>query len=205
MKIYVDLDGVLVFLDAGIAECLGMTMDEMYSKWTKGIYSVSAGLNIPSIDIWKAAGKRSEDKNFWAELPEYPWAKELWEKCNDLADTAILTAPIWSCPELVPACLSGKGMWMQKFTGNPKFDKYHITQAKQDCARWDRILIDDREENIAKFTEAGGKGILFPYHGNRLHHLKDNPLPVVFEELDRMINEIKSFEAAAAKHTAWGE
>ncbi len=193
MKIYVDMDDVVVHLNVKIAEALGMTVDEMYAKWKPRCYTASEAFGVTSADIWKIAFK---EKDFWGDLPEYPWAKLLWQTCNELAPTAFLSAPIYSVPELVPVCVSGKTRWMQRFTGNPKFEAYHLTRFKSDCARWDRILIDDREMNIKEFEAEGGVGILFPAIGNHLHAHREDPFNYILAELHEKVNKIKGHTAS---------
>ena len=193
MYLYIDMDDVLVHLNVKIAESLGMSTDEMYSKWKRGAYDASAAFGVSSEEIWSIAFR---EKDFWGDLPAYSWAKDLWNTCNNLGPSYILTAPIYSVPELVPICLSGKIKWLHRFTDNPKFENYVITRHKSHCAKWNHILIDDREKNINEFEAAGGVGVLFPAIGNKLHEHRKEAYSYILPELHEKVDKIKKQEAA---------
>ena len=65
-----------------------------------------------------------------------------------------------------------------------------ITQApKHLLARPDTLLIDDKDENVDGFREAGGKALLIPRPWNRAHLQADRTVEVVKEFLERITHE----------------
>jgi len=181
MRILVDLDGVLVNTNISTAAALGMTLDEYLEKWPKGSWCVSEAFGQLAYDKWHEAASTSEE--FWSEMPEYSWARRLWDACEKIAPTYIL-----SC------CVSGKMKWIYRFTGDPKFNRAILTKTKETCARWNHVLIDDKEGNIDKFIEEGGEGVLFPSNGNRLHRHSKDPCAHVLPELESIVKRIKRKE-----------
>lgn len=183
MRIFLDLDGVIVDYVPSMALFFGVPVDELYKRWTPGVYEICHALGKDK-NIWSEVWDAPE--TIWSEMPEFPWARELFNKCNETAETFILTSPINS-----GTCVSGKVKWIHTFAGR-EYRNYILTHFKFNCARWDHILIDDREDNINFWEAEGGKGILFPNHGNRLHPAKTDPMSYFIPELSRIVDQIKS-------------
>lgn len=186
MKIYLDMDDVIVNYAYNVATHFGITMDELYQRWPVGVYQIYHAIGKPDEDVWNTI--RRQPPEFWGTMPEFPWSRELFDLSNSLAETWILTSPINSW-----TCAGGKVQWLHKFAGED-FYQYIIGKPKWDCARWDKILVDDKEDNINKFAAAGGIGILFPAHGNRLHEHKNDPMSVVAPLLKEHVARIKARE-----------
>jgi len=186
MKVYLDMDDVLVNYAHNVAKHYNLTMDELYANWTPGVYQIYHALKQPDPEVWREI--RSQPPEFWASMPQFAWSRELFDLCNSLGETWILTSPInaWSCA-------AGKVQWLHEFAGDD-FYQYHIGKAKWDLARWDKILIDDKEDNINQFRREGGIGILFPAHGNELHKHKNDPMSVVVPQLKENVERIKAKE-----------
>lgn len=190
MRLFIDLDSVVVDFVHNIAQHFKIPKDEFYRRWPVGVYDVYHAVGITNDELW--AAMHQLDDSFWESMPEFSWSKELWEKCNTYGETHFLTAPVSN-----PACLAGKYKWMQNFTNDKEFNRYFIGKAKWCCARWNHILIDDKESNVSSFQREGGEAILFPAHGNKLHSLSQNPMPYFHEELDRIVHSIWEKEAAS--------
>lgn len=201
MIIFLDMDDVLVHLNVKIAEALGLTEEQLYEKWPPGVYQANDAFGCKSEEIW---GRAKEDPEFWSHAPAYPWSHEIWKKCNSLAETFILTAPIHSAPELVPTCLSGKIKWIHQFTGSERFDHYVMTRRKDLCAKPNCLLIDDREVNCNAFVKAGGKALLFPAIGNRLHQHRKEAYAYILPQLEQIVAEMKMEEMSTVLEAeAW--
>jgi 5'(3')-deoxyribonucleotidase len=185
MRIFLDLDGVIVDYVPGIAAFFGMPVDELYGKWPPGVYEICHALGKGK-DVWAEVWDAPETT--WSEMPEFPWSRTLFEKCNETAETFILTSPINS-----GTCVSGKVKWIHSFAGRD-YRKYILTHFKYNCARWDHVLIDDREYNVGLWEKEGGEGILFPSHGNRLYQMKADPMSYLLPELDRVTSKIRRRE-----------
>ena len=145
--IYLDLDGPMVDWQGGVY------------KLFKEITPAGQGLahevlGVSKSEIWKRVYRAGSE--WWAELEPTPWAHELYDELCRAGEVVIL-----SSPSHIPAGASGKVKWMKKFF-NGNFRDYVLTSRKELLAKKGDILIDDMESNIAKFSQNGGDGILFP-------------------------------------------
>jgi len=173
-KIFLDLDGVLVWFVKGAAPLFGLTLEEMLSRCPAGTYDMDVGLGVSRTQFFATISKAGED--FWANLEPYPHALEFYEHCKSIAPTKILTSSTFD-----PHCAAGKMRWMYKWLGT-NFRDYHITPLKEDCASPGAVLIDDLESNVNNFRAAGGKAILWPTHFN-CRYAETNAVEVVKKEL----------------------
>ena len=152
-EIYCDMDGVLVDLYGGIKKHLRVT------KLNQGIMD----------DFFDSDAGRSSE--FWANCPWESGGKQLWKAIKDF-NTNILSA----CPSVCNEdrkVIKGKTQWCQK---NLKINsrKVYIVQRreKQNFAKDNKILIDDREKNIREWESSGGIGILHKNYNNTVKQLK---------------------------------
>ena len=153
VKIYCDMDGVLVDLLGSIKRHLGTT------KLNQGIlddfFNSEAGQGT---EFWADAGWESGGKQLWKYIKQY--------------DPHILSA----CPSVCnkdKKVIKGKTVWCQK---NLKIDtsKVHIVQRreKQNFASKDVILIDDHKKNIREWDAAGGTGVVHKNVNSTIKQLK---------------------------------
>lgn len=99
-------------------------------------------------------------KDFWSTIPPMDWCFELWNLCNSICDTYILTSP-----SNHGSSAHGKMEWIQKHL---KTNKFIITPAKYTLANPNSLLIDDSPKKIDKFINHGGKAFLFMEDGSNL-------------------------------------
>lgn len=125
------------------------------------------------------------DASFWAELPMLPHAMGLM----DLVTAATEDWFIVSTPSHQPCSCSGKLFWLQRFFDNRDFDRYVFTKHKELLAGPNVILIDDSDNNCARFQRAGGHAILFPAHHNA--HRRSHAEPVTYVR-DRLLGIFRS-------------
>lgn len=195
--IYLDMDGVLC--DWVGATCLLFDKDpaQVQAAWDhRG--DICPQLCISKTQLWEkvdAAGRE-----FWADLEPYPWMRQLWDACNEIAPVKVLTTPSKN-----PDSAAGKMEWLATHLGNGRaFDDYHLTRHKEDCSALGRVLIDDRAKVTNAFEAGGGHAILFPrvwnsnrqeagtplrYTLQRLQQLQEKTLPPSYTHLDRMWSE----------------
>ncbi|HID21142.1 MAG TPA: hypothetical protein EYP14_01900, partial [Planctomycetaceae bacterium] len=172
-RIFVDMDGVLSdFVSAALA--LHGRLDAL-PTWPPGVWDLSRVLGRSSAEVWGGIARRGED--FWATLPPYPWADELIRLVRQFAPFTIL-----SSPSNQPSCLSGKMIWLQKHFG-PGFRDFLIGPPKHLCASPGAVLIDDSDENIARFRQHGGRAVLYPQPWDANHALTNDRLAYVREQL----------------------
>lgn len=154
VKIFCDLDGVLVDFDRGFSElpeANGMSPSE---------YEEANGKN----SIWKLIDKYGEA--YWSELYWKSDGRELWDYLEEHKPTVL------SSPSRNPNSITGKTKWVrlnlgikqQPVTNVNDFtpeSRLVLMQQKHLFAKGPNdILIDDTRAKIDKWVEAGGTGIL---------------------------------------------
>lgn len=148
MKIYVDMDGVLTDFSKQIAELLDRKLDR---NWDFG--------SDPK--VWKKIAEAGV--SFWVEMPWMPDGEKLWNALKRYKPI------ILSAPSKHYSSIQGKKKWLTKNMPNVP---YIIESHKYKYADPNAILIDDRMENIKKWEDAGGIGILHKKSGSTLRKLK---------------------------------
>ena len=170
MICFIDMDGVLVNFRKGICKAFGR--DDPSNNWTFW-------------EHWPVLFKEIDavcTEQFWAGLDWTKEGKQILEMVEVTFDNIyFLTTPMPN-----PGSATGKELWIEKHTPQYK-NRTIITRAsKALLAGPDRILIDDKNQNIYDFVMAGGQGILIPRPWNTLHNWSD----IVLEVLD---NNLENF------------
>ena len=172
-QIMLDLDGVLVAFLKGAGEFHNISLDPypQPGEWCLGPKIIGMSLK----DFWSPLGH-----DFWANLGWWPDGGAILKLCIDAVgwkNICLLTSPT-----LVPGCASGKMEWIQK--NIPKLSRqFMIGPAKHFCDNGKRILIDDADHNLKKWT---GPKILVPRPWNSGHKI-DIPAPIC---LKKCLNEL---------------
>jgi len=144
MKIFLDMDQVLVDFYAGTKAILG------YDWETKtGDPIEEAGRN-----------KQIVGPTFWQELPPMPDYMELWEFVRPYDPYILSATPCWKDPYVYV----GKRAWIQRYLQIPQ-ERIHIVNRTDKHifayhGEEQNLLIDDRKDNVEHFIQAGGLGIL---------------------------------------------
>lgn len=146
--IFCDMDGVIVDFERGYYELTG--------KHTSQIIDGGS-------EFWKPLEK--EGARFWATLHWMPDGQELWSYIKKYKPY-ILTAPSMELSSRV-----GKEAWC-KIHLNNQYKKLYFKPAKfkSDFAGENKILIDDRDDTIARWNANGGIGI---YHISATNTIKE--------------------------------
>jgi len=158
MKIFLDLDGVLVDFNGGVQKWYNITFtEEEQNVWEYDLKS--HGFDHDA--FWQGLGY-----DFWKNLEWTLEGKEIFSLVQAYNENiTIMTAPPWSSPGAV----DGKKEWMKKNLHYIwKKRRFAFTSRKDLFAHPGAILIDDKEENIDEFRKAGGYGILVPRQWNKL-------------------------------------
>jgi len=158
--IFVDMDDVIVnFHDACMA-VHGKTKPTQ-EEWPKGNYDMPTVLNITNAQF-----KKPLNELFYTALPIAPYAKLLLEMLETKGNVCILTSLYkYDTPK-------GKLLWLNNYL--PWYlDRNKIVMAydKSYCASPHAILIDDCDNHVKGFLEAGGLGITFPQPWNHNHKI----------------------------------
>ena len=159
-KVMLDLDGVLVNFVEGINRAFGIKYD--YAKLPERMkwnwFSEYLGLDSQEVDSICTI-------NFWAGLRWMHDGKEILELVESIFDDIyLLTTPMPN-----PESYTGKMLWVERHIPRYKNRTIITTVSKFLFAGENRILIDDKNENIDEFNEAGGRGILVPRPWNRAY------------------------------------
>ena len=186
--ILLDLDGVMTQFSEGVAKLFDIPTEVMIENWPGGWFAIEKALGITPNEMWKTID--AEGESFWANLEETPWARDLYEKCLELAPVFFLTAP-----SKKPHSLAGKMQWISKFTGDDGFGNCMFGRPKFLCANARNILVDDGEHNVDAFRTEGGRAVLFPLYVNSAieewKRLGDKSYTKVLDELREMIEQEK--------------
>lgn len=153
MHIYLDCHGVLADLMAAIIRRYRLR----YVDYPRGEYDISKiiGRDVPWAEF---------TANWWANLPRTAEASALVELGYHYAsEVRVLSAPCSS------ECAAGTWAWV---AANYPL-KTLLMEDKYLLAGPDRVLIDDKDENIDKWIDAGGIGILVPRPWNSAYHVTD--------------------------------
>jgi hypothetical protein len=152
--IYCDLDGVLVDLERGVREKLGM------------------GRPMSRLEMMRALARmrRNSDEElveFFANLPWTEDGERLWTYLAPY-EPLILTGGA----EEANGIGAGKNKWVQKNLGISASKIIHESN-KSKFAGPNKILIDDYDKSARDFASAGGIGILHTNTGNTISQLKN--------------------------------
>lgn len=150
---YLDLDGVLVDFARGALQYHNSDLEYSSLDW-----DFDKKLGLTPEQFWEPL-----DYNFWANLEWTAEGKGILElveaKFGD--KVAILTAP----PK-TPGAVQGKLDWISREL--PRYRRRTMVGTnKQLFAASTKVLVDDRDENIESFEDAGGLGVLVPRPWNR--------------------------------------
>ena len=136
-KLYCDMDGVIVDFEHGYNRLTGRDAPGFSSPYDKN-------------EFWSAITKAGAE--FWADLEWMPDGQQLWDYIKQY-NPKLLTAP-----SMDPSSKEGKLQWIEKHIPGTKAI-FKQAKYKQELASPNAILIDDREDNIERWIEAGGIGI----------------------------------------------
>jgi 8-oxo-dGTP pyrophosphatase MutT (NUDIX family)/5'(3')-deoxyribonucleotidase len=147
-KIFLDMDGVIADFDKGVADTFGESADTVISS-------------LGNMNFWKQV---NDLDHFWLHLEPMPDSKQLWDYVKKY-EVTLLTTPV----NFVKTCKQDKKDWAKKYLGD--IDVI-FSASKEKYSEPQAILIDDREDNIKKFQEAGGIGILHTSAKNTIEQLE---------------------------------
>jgi hypothetical protein len=148
--IYCDMDGVLVDFDKGYKDLTGMSTKEANDKGNKVFW-----------DPIKQAGA-----SFWIRLKWMPDGQQLWDYINKYNPILL------SAPSKEESSKIGKRVWVKRNLPGVKLILRSASQ-KQQFSGENKILIDDREDNIEQWKSKGGIGILHISATDTIKQLKE--------------------------------
>lgn len=148
--IYLDMDGVLTDFIKHYKNYFGIELSWNDHRPDEEIFN-----NINKIPHW------------WLSMPWTKNGKILLNKCQNLCNNIkLLTTPAYS----VEHCKEDKRNWVKKEIGKMEVI---FSFNKEKYANKNSILIDDKKENIDKFNDAGGTGLLYDNHIKVINKLEN--------------------------------
>lgn len=147
-KIYCDMDGVIVDFDKGYKELTGR----------------DASFDIPKEEFWAPISKAGAP--FWIKLKWMPDGKQLWNYIKEY------NPELLSAPSREESSKMGKRIWVKRELPGTKLI-LRQAERKQEFATPNSILIDDRADNIQRWKDAGGIGIVHTSAADTIQQLKD--------------------------------
>ena len=147
--VYVDMDGVLTDFERRFEQFAGVTPDEYMSQ-----KEIQYGKDKANEQFWDLVDKQIGVR-FWAGMPWMPEGEELYRYIKKHKPT-ILTSPSREESSRI-----GKGVWVKRNMSDVPVKFGFGADGKAKFAGPNKILIDDREDNISAWKAAGGIGILF--------------------------------------------
>lgn len=152
-EIYCDMDGVIADFDKRFK-------DLNPEKLTAAEYQAKYGIE----KFWDFIDEENKVK-FWVGIPWMPDGKELWDYIKDKKPTLL------SAPSKKPASRLGKRLWVKNnIPGTPLI--LASADKKQNYSGRNKILIDDRPDNVDQWRSKGGIGILHTNAQNTIKQLK---------------------------------
>jgi len=186
MRLYLDVDGVLADFTTGLMRALGIPYyypEELYS-FKPGVWDYFPELK-DRYDVTFEQCNAVCNREFWANLNWMFDGHDIMRVVrgvSDIEDICLLTSPM---PNLGSA--SGKMAWVEKNLP-PMKKKTIITNVdKGEFAAPDRILIDDRDENVDSWRAAGGIGIVCPRPWNSTHRFHDDAPNYIYAALAEIV------------------
>lgn len=153
VKIFLDLDGVLVNWSGGLCKLLGVDplAPEIANILTNDVM-IQGGPFGTTEDVDRKVIEAGYD--FWMNLELLPWAERLISLCEAYGDVYFLTSP-----GIFHAGAHAKlDFIFEKFNSR----QYILTKHKYCCAGSNHILIDDMRKNICEWADAEGIPFQWP-------------------------------------------
>jgi len=147
-KIYCDMDSVLVDFDKGYKELTG----------------TEASFDTPKEEFWEPITKAGAA--FWIKLKWMPDGKQLWDYIKPY------NPDLLSAPSREESSKIGKRVWVKRELPGTKLI-LRQAERKQEFSTPNSILIDDRADNIQRWKDAGGIGIIHTSAADTIQQLKD--------------------------------
>ena len=167
-RILLDLDDVCNTFTISALMHVGCSIPSVYPDVG---YDIIAACNLlHPTKTWTA-------REFWEAIPRCLWAETPLSKeyFFILSSAAKLVGTenifIATSPTKDPDCLAGKLEWIHDNMPSYLHRQYIITPRKWLCANEYTLLIDDSDENVKQFKQAGGQAVLVPRPWNALRNV----------------------------------
>ncbi len=180
-----DMDGVCCDWVTAALKTVGK--ENLMGNWKPGVRNLEEMTGIPSLELWGQIDAQGSE--WWRNLEEFPWFKELYSLLQDYGDVVFCTSPSWDSNSL-----KGKIDWLHDRFGR-SFRDYILTNHKYYVAKSNTVLVDDNDKQCHNFKSHGGNTILFPQLWNSLACHKfslDNRIAYVQKEIGELLRKMVS-------------
>ena len=150
--IYCDMDGVLC------------DFDKRFMEFSNGIPPSQYENEFGKKAFWKLISQKGV--GFWVGIPWMPDGKQLWDYIKQYNPSLL------SAPSSEESSRLGKRLWVKNNLSGTKLILRQAEQ-KQEFAKPNSILIDDRTSNIQQWRDKGGIGILHTSADETIKQLKE--------------------------------
>ena len=150
--IYCDMDGVLC------------DFDKRFIEFSNGIPPSRYESEFGKKAFWKLIS--GQGVKFWVDIPWMSDGKQLWNYIKSYNPSLL------SAPSMEESSRSGKRLWVDNEIPGTKLILRSAEQ-KQEFAKPNAILIDDRPSNIEQWRAKGGIGILHTSANKTIEQLKE--------------------------------
>lgn len=175
MKIFLDLDGVLVDFIRAACEVLSTPYPPTNYDWCK-----------KNSEDWDKLNKASGCL-FFEFLDWMPDGKEILQIVENVVKPKNIYLLTTSMPN--SRSVTGKLLWIKRELPQ-YYNRTIFTYApKSLLAKSNHILIDDKDDNVVEFNKAGGKAILVPRPWNRNRKYINNIVDFIKLEFLRIDEE----------------
>lgn len=198
--ILLDMDGVIADFFQHTMDIYRLSLNDYKAPkpwsydigaWIEEMLELTSRNNawLPNSWFELAIATQAREKNFWLEMPKYPWTDELISLLAGYGEIYITTKPMHH-----PECLAQKKMWLDRHFPELKFI---MTGHKHLLAQNHHILIDDHQETVENFIKHGGQAVLFPQPWNSNHAIVEysvwsNRMEYVWNTLNRHLDHIEN-------------
>ena len=148
--IYCDMDGVLVDFDQGYKDLTGISTKEADAQGKEAFWNPIAKSGV----------------KFWVTLKWMPDGQQLWDYLSPYNPILL------SAPSKEESSKIGKRIWVKRNLPSAKLILRPASQ-KQQFSGENKILIDDRVDNIEQWKSKGGIGILHTSASDTIKQLKE--------------------------------
>ena len=154
--VFVDLDGVLADFHHEVARLYGLDPTRLDdNEWA---HIGEWALSIEKPDFWPRI--QAGGAQWWADLPELPWAKQLWDACNAACDCVV----VLTTPGPFPESAAGKYSWVREHLDTTRM---LIGSPKHVCSKPGHVLVDDRSSYRRRWEAEGGRMVPLARPWNR--------------------------------------
>ena len=187
--ILIDVDGVIAnFVEHAITRIAGAhKIEETYTNWPKGEWSVAVALEADNDEFWKVV----DTPEFWGTIPPFEGAHAFLR--DVVGATRGCTHMFATSSGGSTAFLAARTKWVRKFCKEARLAQIPVAifqhvDYKSIAAQPSTIIIEDSDRSIEAFLAEGGHAIRVPrLWNNGIARGDESAYDCVLRELRRLM------------------